>query len=373
MYSSAPSSLHWHSLSFVLSTSHNKTYDELVIMSHGRTSSKESRTYTTLEKELNSIGYDTCRFDLFGHWDSSWTLDEFTILQGANDYISIYEHAMSLWYSSFIFLGSSISWASCIRACIGKNNISRLILMAPWNKHAHYQELNLLAQKINIPCFIVHGSHDKVVPIHTSHWFLQHLPYAKMCSIMWSDHLFTGNFFDIRASEVVTYLSKTHDAYTSCAISWIRSVPLRYQKARALLINVQGDIWIMYLSNHNHHIIAWWTLEWTEDLLPALEREIREETGYTLSSPTYLWSHEMYRDRVSCLDASVCYINHVQWDPSYEVTLTEKEISQWLELRRYSPQDIMQTLLNDWSSSRTWYFFTEECKYYVSLYLRTIS
>ena len=86
-----------------------KCAKSIVILSHGRYASKDSRTYMGLEKLFNSSGLTTLRFDFYGHGESEGLLEDFTITQGAGDISATIQYVQDQGYEEIFLLGSSVA------------------------------------------------------------------------------------------------------------------------------------------------------------------------------------------------------------------------------------------------------------------------
>jgi uncharacterized protein len=205
----------------------------VVVISHGFSSSKESRLYPQLESELNALGIGTLRYDYYGHGraysqgrkygvTSDVTLSKCVeSLRAAVEYVRLRgDYEVGLFGNSFGGLLSIIvaSEDPEIKALVLKSPVtepkelwSRRLgekRMREWKETGiiHFNEvgenfeldygfwLDLqkydsldLAQLISCPILIVHGTRDSVVPLSHSQ-ILAEITNAKLKTIKGADH-----------------------------------------------------------------------------------------------------------------------------------------------------------------------------------------
>lgn len=179
----------------------------VIILCHGFASSKDGNTCTELEKKLNINNISTFRIDLFGHGESSGSLEEVTVSEAVDDILSAISLMKKKGYSKIGLFGSSFGGMASIIAAsrtdlcvlalkcpvsnfveINTNKLGEL--MEEWKEKGHldYQiDENLkvrikysffedakknngyeAASGINAPAIIVHGDKDYTVPIEQS-------------------------------------------------------------------------------------------------------------------------------------------------------------------------------------------------------------
>ncbi|MCA9459984.1 MAG: alpha/beta hydrolase, partial [Nanoarchaeota archaeon] len=191
-----------------------KNASSIVIISHGFSSSKESKFYLELETELNKIGIGTFRYDYYGHGklyckNTKYKISKDTTLTKCVDSLKAAinfidkqgNYNLALVGSSFGGLISLIvaSQNSKIKALALKSPVTEPIefwkerldneRIQKWKEEnlIHYNErgedfelkydfwedllsydTHKMARKITCPSLIVHGSNDSVVPIKQS-------------------------------------------------------------------------------------------------------------------------------------------------------------------------------------------------------------
>lgn len=107
-------------------------------------------------------------------------------------------------------------------------------------------------------------------------------------------------------------------SYTRCA-------------ARAVLYNAAGQVAVMYFTTTGSYKLPGGGIDEGENILDALHREIREETGYEITNIKELGEVEEYRYFCGMHQLSYCYT--ATTDNFVGTELTEKEQNAGMELR----------------------------------------
>jgi len=193
----------------VLSNPNGSVDVPIVILCHGFSSSKESKTFTSMERGLNRFGIASFRFDFYGHGESDGKFEDITISEAVDDILRAIDFLKGKGYSRIGLLGSSFGGISSIMAASKSDDLVVLALKGPVSD---YKEVELLrkgldvierwresgfmthcksdgtplklnysfyediknnngyqaAEKIKIPVIIVHGDADEVVPLEQS-------------------------------------------------------------------------------------------------------------------------------------------------------------------------------------------------------------
>ncbi len=121
----------------------------------------------------------------------------------------------------------------------------------------------------------------------------------------------------------------------------------RLRKAsRAIVINDENKIALLFVLKHNYHKLPGGGLEPGEDTKTALKREVMEETGCNIKIKSDIGIIIEYRDDNDMLQISYCYLTEVYGDmkaPSF----TEKEKSDGFKIKWVKIVDAMKLLKND--------------------------
>ena len=194
-----------------------KQAKSVVIISHGFSSSKESKLYVELQNELNKAGIGSLRYDYYGHGqlyckDSKYTLSkDITLSKCVDSLKAAIKFVRSKGKYNLGLFGSSFGGLISLIVASQESKIGALALKSPvtepikfwkhrlgderiqkWKQEGvlYYNELgenfelnytfwedlfsydaHKMAEKITCPVLIVHGGSDSVVPIKQSHDF----------------------------------------------------------------------------------------------------------------------------------------------------------------------------------------------------------
>lgn len=212
-----------------------KDADEVAIILHGFSSSKESKLYIDLEKELNNKNIWTFRIDYYGHWklyceNTKFTVSkDITLTKCINSLKTAIKYIRDLGNYDISLVWASFGWLICMIVTWFDANIKKIVLKSAvtepisfWNNRLdknqifewknigilHYDdcwenfELNYefyedlynydtfeLAQKINADILILHWDQDRVVPIEQTYKFADSIN-QKVNVINWAGHLY---------------------------------------------------------------------------------------------------------------------------------------------------------------------------------------
>ncbi|MDO8554055.1 MAG: alpha/beta hydrolase [Candidatus Micrarchaeota archaeon] len=198
-----------------------------VIICHGLTSSKDSKTGTALRNTLIDDGITTLSIDLYGHGESEGTMEQLTVSKSVESVVGAYEYLKQNGYDKISLVGSSFSGSVCIVAAT-LLDLSAMVLKCPvfdyaellryrlkehgvetWKKdgkievyqtilgYGIYEDatnLNIkeLARKVTCPTLFIHGAGDKMVPPSHSEeaYKMIHSKEKKLYIIRGADHFF---------------------------------------------------------------------------------------------------------------------------------------------------------------------------------------
>src|SRR3989344_1347443 len=88
--------------------------DKIVILCHGFSSSKDSRTYVELEKIFNNKGLAIFRFDFYGHGESEGKFEDITLSEAAHDIEQAFSFLWKKGYKKIYLVGSSFGGAASV-------------------------------------------------------------------------------------------------------------------------------------------------------------------------------------------------------------------------------------------------------------------
>ena len=216
----------------ILSNPTSNKENLIVVLCHGFSSSKDSKTYTTLSKILNEKRISSFRFDFFGHGESDGKFEDVTISKAVDDIINAVIFLRNKGYKKIGLFGSSFGGISSIVAASKLDGLIFLALKSPvsdytevknkentkkeieeWKNKGYKSYLNShgvkfrlkysffedfknnncyeCAKKINIPTLIIHGDCDETVPIEQSRKTCKLMKNCRLKVIKGSDHRYT--------------------------------------------------------------------------------------------------------------------------------------------------------------------------------------
>jgi len=219
-----------------------------VVLCHGFLSSKDSRTGQSLEKELNSRGLATFRFDYFGHGESEGRFEDITVSEAVDDTFRALRRVEEEGFESLGLMGSSFGGLASLVAASRRPDLLALALKSPvsdrlirlrslwqgvdienWRKQGFIsfkdgagnpRRLNVgfldeaatisghsHAARISVPTFIVHGSRDESVPLADSIKLNGLLPRGSLEIIPEADHRYSRpSDFDRMIAAIADFL-----------------------------------------------------------------------------------------------------------------------------------------------------------------------
>lgn len=213
----------------------NPTFNKenlIVVLCHGFSSSKDSKTHTNLSKILNEDNISIFRFDFFGHGESEGNFEDVTISKAVDNILNAVKFLRNKGYKKIGLFGSSFGGISSIVAASKLKGLIFLTLKSPvsdflevenktktkkeieeWKKRGYTSyfssdgtKLKLkysffedfknnngyeCAKKINVPTLIVHGDCDETVPLEQSRKTCKLMKNCRLKVIKGSDHRYT--------------------------------------------------------------------------------------------------------------------------------------------------------------------------------------
>ncbi|MBI2129769.1 alpha/beta fold hydrolase [Candidatus Woesearchaeota archaeon] len=205
----------------------------IIILCHGFSSSKDSKTFVELEKILNEKGISTFRFDFYGHGESEGKFEDVTISEAVDDVLNAIKFLKQKGYKKIGLMGSSFGGMASLLAASKTNDLYVLALKSPvsdylreiiaqiskyplnvWKKqgfiyytnskgnkfrlnYSFFEDAKTVsgyeaAKKIKIPTLIVHGDKDESVPIEQSIKTAKLIKNCKLEIIKGADHRYTN-------------------------------------------------------------------------------------------------------------------------------------------------------------------------------------
>jgi pimeloyl-ACP methyl ester carboxylesterase len=204
----------------------------LIVLCHGFTTSKDSRTGVRLEEILNQTEISTFRFDFFGHGESEGEFAGITISEAVDDVQSAIRFMKDSGYDGIGLVGSSFGGFASILAAGQSDDLFVLALKSPVSDYlglliARDQDIDIetwrqegfifveasdgkkirldysfyadaeriqgysFAEKIKVPTLIVHGDRDKTVPLAQSQKAADLIPDCHLEVIKEADHVYS--------------------------------------------------------------------------------------------------------------------------------------------------------------------------------------
>lgn len=224
-------------ISSILQTSSNN--DKVVIICHGRASSKESKTCINLERVFSEAGIDTIRFDFYGHGESSGILEETTISKGISNLKTVHNFLKEKGYSSFGLVGVSFGGEISILTAAKLDKLKVLALKAPaldyvekeniewglegiekWKQDGYVlkdgKKLNYSfyedalrfdfkkeASQISVPTLIIAAENDEKIPIHQTKAFHEVIKGSELYIMKGATHTFPNKEQHDQANEMM--------------------------------------------------------------------------------------------------------------------------------------------------------------------------
>lgn len=216
----------------VLSNPTNDKGKPIIIMCHGFSTSKDSRTYVRLEQILNAKEISTFRFDFYAHGESEGNFEKITTSEAVDDVRNAIKFLKKSGFEKIGLMGSSFGGLASILAASQSDDLYLLALKSPlsdytsmahtrrseqeiidWkNKgyieldspneerrqlnYSFYEDAEKLdayraASQIKIPALIVHGEKDETVPLEQSIKTARLIENCRLDIIEGCDHIYS--------------------------------------------------------------------------------------------------------------------------------------------------------------------------------------
>ena len=204
----------------------------IIVLCHGFGTSKDSRTFLSLEGPLVAAGISTFRFDFFGHGESDGRFAEITVSEAVQDVLSAIAYVRDLEYRRIGLVGSSFGGLAALVAAAQKPDLCLLALKSPvsdymsrlfvdrdghdlqaWKEQGYilipdgegdptrlnytfYEDAERIlgyaaADKIKAPTLIVHGDEDESVPVEQSLKLDTIIPDCRLEILKGADHRYS--------------------------------------------------------------------------------------------------------------------------------------------------------------------------------------
>lgn len=221
----------------------------VIVMCHGFSSGKNSRTNKRFTEELLRHGFATLRFDFRGHYDSEGLLEDVTLSTGIEDLTAALQYLNGQpWVNQnrIGILATSYGANVSILYVAEYNRINAIALKSPVSDYCRVREIQLgpeglqewqekgytyvdgdktkyafygdaerqntyeKAARIRIPCLIVHGTEDKNVPVSQSQELVKALSgETRLEVIVGADHQYKDQkHFDAMVQLIVDWFSQ---------------------------------------------------------------------------------------------------------------------------------------------------------------------
>ncbi|OGM60230.1 hypothetical protein A2892_04270 [Candidatus Woesebacteria bacterium RIFCSPLOWO2_01_FULL_39_10b] len=217
----------------------------IVIMAHGFSTSKNSDTYVSLSKNLDSHKISSFRFDFYGHGESEGKFEDVTVSEAVDDILQAIKYLKKQGYKKIGLMGGSFGGIASIMAASKSEKLYLLVLKSPvsnylekemetksekeledWKNlgYRNYEsgdgrklKLNYTfyedfknndgfkaAPRIKTPTLIVHGDKDETVPYSQSVKTSKLIPNCKLYTVKGANHHYDGEGLKEAALRVMT-------------------------------------------------------------------------------------------------------------------------------------------------------------------------
>jgi len=228
----------------IISISSDNKNAAFVIVVHGFGAHKNAPGNKELSDNLTLNGINNFRFDLPGHGQSEEKFEDLTVSHAADDVLSAITFLKNQGYTNLGLIGTSFGGMCSIVAASKSTDLSFLGLRSPvadyyvrelmaktkleldnWRltgfraytnsdnyqvslKYSFLEDAKtvngfILAEKISIPTFIVHGDADSSVPILQSQMLVKCITNSELKIIEGADHLYSDKKLNQQAIDLL--------------------------------------------------------------------------------------------------------------------------------------------------------------------------
>ena len=217
----------------------------VIIMAHGFSTSKNSDTYVSLSKNLDSYKISSFRIDFYGHGESEGKFENVTVSEAVDDILQAIKYLKNEGYKKIGLMGGSFGGIASLMAASKSKDLYLLVLKSPvsnylekemetksekelkdWKNlgYRYYEsgdgrklKLNYtfyedfknndgfkVAPKIKAPTLIVHGDEDETVPYSQSIKNSKLITNCKLHTVKGANHHYDGEGLKEEALRVMT-------------------------------------------------------------------------------------------------------------------------------------------------------------------------
>lgn len=210
----------------------DSSLEKVVIMVHGFTSNKNTKSWLLLTDLLSKASIPSLRIDLFAHGESEGKFEDLTTTKAVDSILCAIRFLKEKGYKKIGLIGSSFGGISSIMAASKTNDLVLLGLKSPvsdfnevwtarrtpqelakWKetgmtnyqdrsevvqlKYAFFEDFKnnepyKIAHRISVPTIIVHGDSDSVVPVGQSIKLSKLIPNCELVLVKGVDHRYQG-------------------------------------------------------------------------------------------------------------------------------------------------------------------------------------
>jgi dipeptidyl aminopeptidase/acylaminoacyl peptidase len=202
----------------------------IILLVHGHSSNKNTKSLTAISVKLNKKMISSFRIDLYGHGESEGKFEEATVSEAVDSILSAIRYLKEKGYTKIALVGSSYGGIASTLAASKTHDLFALVLKSPvsdyedlylwrgesietWKEKGYrdYPSRNgilklnysfyedaikndayAIAPSITIPTLIVHGNADIEVPFEQSITISKLIPHCNLHIVQGADHTYTN-------------------------------------------------------------------------------------------------------------------------------------------------------------------------------------